>query len=75
MQRALSRFAYHRSQQMVLDHYGEPEPGTNDIEDPRQIGQWVERKFDEYGMDLPDETREMIDAAREGHYPEQIGDL
>jgi putative FmdB family regulatory protein len=74
--RALSRFAYHRSQGDILRDYGDP--GTDDVgeyRDPRQIGRWVENKFDEYGMDMPDEARSMIDAAREGEFPDSVKDL
>ncbi len=75
LSRALSRFAYHKSEQRVLEEYGS-EPGRlEDYKDPRQIGRWAERKFDEYGMELPDEAREMIDAAREGELPSPVDEL
>ena len=35
----------------------------------------AERKFDEYGVDMPDEARKMIDAAREGEFPDPVKDL
>ncbi len=35
----------------------------------------MEKKFEQYGMDLPDGAREMIDAAREGELPEPVKDL
>jgi putative FmdB family regulatory protein len=44
-------------------------------DDPRQIGRWVERRFDEMGLELPQEARTMIDAAREGEFPEPVKDL
>ena len=44
--------------------------GPDDYRDPRQIGSWVEKRFDEYGMELPEGAREMIDAAREGDFPD-----
>ncbi len=77
LKRALSRFAYHRSEQSILEQYGEPGPNARpeDYKDPRQIGRWVEKKFDEYGMDLPQEARQMIDAAREGEMPAAVKDL
>ena len=40
-----------------------------DYANPRQIGRWAERKFDEFGMRMPQEARKMIDAAREGDLP------
>lgn len=74
--RALSRFAYHRSAGDVLRDYGDPgEEDVGEYKDPRQIGRWVENKFDQYGMDLPDEARTMIDAAREGEFPDSVKDL
>ena len=72
--RALSRFAYHKSGQRVLAEHGVPR-SVDDYKDPRQIGRWVEEKFDEYGMDVPDQAREMIDAAREGEFPDPVKDL
>ena len=79
VERALSRFAYHKSQQRILEEYGDPafdSAGTEtELHDPRQIGRWVENKFDEYGMEVPKEARDMIDAAREGEFPEPVRDL
>ena len=65
MRRKMSAVMRSKSTQDVLDEYGVPQaPG--DYRDPRQIGSWVERRFQEYGVDMPAETREMIDRAREG---------
>jgi putative FmdB family regulatory protein len=73
--RALSRFAYHKSASRVLDEHGASPRSMDDYKDPRQIGRWVEKKFDEYGMDIPQPAREMIDAAREGELPDAVKDL
>jgi putative FmdB family regulatory protein len=73
--RALSRFAYHASEQRVLQQHGAEPRTVDDYKDPRQIGRWVERKFDEYGMALPDQARDMIDAAREGEFPKPVDEL
>ena len=73
--RALSRFAYHKGEQRVLEEYGSLPQRAEDYKDPRQIGRWVEKQFDDYGMDLPDEARTMIDAAREGELPDVVKDL
>jgi hypothetical protein len=71
----LSRFAVGRSAaQANRDFSAPPRPGE-EYSDPRQIGRWVENKFDEYGMDLPGEAREMIDAARDGELPDAVKDL
>ena len=73
--RALSRFAHHKGEQRVLEAYGAMPRTAEEYKDPRQIGRWVEKKFDDYGMDLPDEARTMIDAAREGELPDAVKDL
>jgi putative FmdB family regulatory protein len=73
--RTFSKFAHHKGEQRVLEEHGAEPRGLDDYKDPRQIGRWVERKFDEYGMDLPGEAREMIDAAREGELPDAVKDL
>ncbi|MBI1885796.1 MAG: zinc ribbon domain-containing protein [Chloroflexi bacterium] len=75
LERALSRFAYHKSEQTVLEEYGSEPQRLEDYKDPRQIGRWAERKFDEFGVEMPKEAREMIDAAREGEFPEPVKDL
>ena len=75
LERALSRFAYHKSEQTVLADYGAEPKRLEDYKDQRQIGRWAERKFQEFGVDMPREAREMIDAAREGEFPEPVKDL
>jgi putative FmdB family regulatory protein len=72
--RALSRFAVGRSPGQAKSDFTTPREGE-DYSDPRQIGRWVEDKFDSYGMDLPDGAREMIDAARDGELPDAVKDL
>ena len=75
LERAVSCFAYHKSEQTILEEYGAEPKRLEDYKDPRQIGRWVERKFQEYGMEVPEPAREMIDAAREGEMPEPLKDL
>jgi putative FmdB family regulatory protein len=75
LERAVSAFAYHRSEAAILEDYGGEPKRLEDYKDPRQIGRWTERKFKEFGVDMPDETRQMIDAAREGEFPDPIKDL
>jgi putative FmdB family regulatory protein len=75
LKRAVSRFAYHKSEQSILEEHGSEPKRLEDYKDPRQIGRWVERKFSEEGLELPDETRKMIDAAREGELPEPLKDV
>ena len=71
--RAISSFGIGRTMQQVLDQYGDPgHDGLDDhtpYKDPRQIGRWAEEQFSQYGMELPDDVRGIIDAAREGEYP------
>ena len=74
LERAVSRFAYRKSEQTILEEYGSEPKRLEDYRDPRQIGRWVERKFREHNMDLPDEARKMIDTAREGEFPEPVKD-
>ena len=75
--RLISRFATPKSEQQVIEQYGLPDPkaGPDAYKDPRQIGRWAEQRFDEMGIDMPSEARQMIDAARDGELPEPIKDL
>jgi len=75
LEKAVSGFAYHRSESSVLADYGSEPRRLEDYKDPRQIGRWAERKFDEAGMEMPEEARKMIDAAREGEMPDPVKDL
>jgi len=75
LERAISGFAYRRSEASVLADYGAEPKRLEDYKDPRQIGRWTERKFKELGVDVPKEAREMIDAAREGEFPDPVKDL
>lgn len=75
LSRALSRFAYHKSEQQVLERHGAEPQRLEDYKDPRQIGRWVERKFKEYDMEVPTQARDMIDAAREGEFPKPADEL
>jgi putative FmdB family regulatory protein len=76
--RMMSKFGRTYSRADIIEKYGDPSQGRggmDDYRDPRQIGGWVEKKFEEYGMDLPEGAREMIDAAREGEFPDPVKDL
>ena len=77
LKRAVSRVSIGRTESQIMEQYGMPEPGqgVDAYKDPRQIGRWVEKRFDEMGMELPSEARTMIDAAREGEFPEPVKDL
>ncbi len=77
LRRAVSRIAVHKTEQQILEEYGTPQPGggPDSYKDPRQIGRWVEQRFEQMGMELPSEARTMIDAAREGEFPAPVKDL
>jgi putative FmdB family regulatory protein len=77
LRRAVSRVAIGRTEQQIMEQYGVPDPaaGPDAYKDPRQIGRWVEKRFEEMGMELPQEARTMIDAAREGEFPAPVKDL
>lgn len=75
MARAISPFAYHRSEQTILEQYGAEPKRLEDYRDPRQIGRWAERRLKELGLEMPKEARDMIQAAREGEFPEPVKDL
>jgi putative FmdB family regulatory protein len=75
LEKTVSKFAYHRSEADILRDYGSEPKRLEDYKDPRQIGRWAERKFDEFGVEMPAEARLMIDAAREGEFPDPVKDL
>ena len=75
--RLISRVARLKTEADVRAEHGTPgiDAPAGEYRDPRQIGQWVERRFEQYGMELPAETREAIDAARQGTLPDIVDDL
>jgi putative FmdB family regulatory protein len=77
LSRVISSFAYHKSLQTVWEESGEPtiHAGDDYYRDPRNIGRWVEKKFQDMGQELPSQIREKIGAAREGVLPEPLKDL
>lgn len=76
MKRIFSPFAYHRSVKDIHEWSGEPErPGPDYYKDPRNIGRWVEKKFKEFGVEMPRQVKEMIEAAREGELPGPVKEL
>lgn len=77
MRRVISRFATPKTEAQVLEQYGAPGPGAGPeaYRDPRQIGRWAEERFDQMGVEMPSEAKQMIDAAREGELPAPVKDL
>ncbi len=74
--RVMSTFAYHRSMRDIHEASGEPSvQSTSDFyKDPRNIGRWTEKKFQDMGMDVPNEIQEEINAARDGELPDSLTD-
>jgi putative FmdB family regulatory protein len=77
LSRVISGFAYHKSLKTVWEESGEPgaHPGDDYYRDPRNIGRWVEKKFQDMGQEMPSQIQEEIRAAREGVLPEPLKDL
>jgi putative FmdB family regulatory protein len=77
LSRVISGFAYHKSLKMIWEESGEPtmHPSDDYYKDPRNIGRWVEKKFQDMGQELPSQIQEKIQAAREGVLPEPLKDL
>ncbi|OIP28073.1 MAG: hypothetical protein COT13_06435 [Chloroflexi bacterium CG08_land_8_20_14_0_20_45_12] len=76
LSRTISSFAYHKSLKTVWEGSGNPEhPGEDYYKDPRNIGRWVEKKFQDMGQELPPQIKEEIQAAREGVMPEPLKDF
>ncbi len=74
LQRLMSKVARVKSDADVLEELGDGS-GPDGVRDPRQIGRWVEKRFQEYGMEVPAETREAIARAREGELPDAVKDV
>ncbi len=77
LSRIISGFAYHKSMKAVWEDSGEPtmNPGDDYYRDPRNIGRWAEKKFQDMGQEIPAQIREKIQAAREGVLPEPLKEL
>ena len=76
LSRTISSFAYHKSLQTVWEESGDPEhPSQDYYKDPRNIGRWVEKKFEDMGQELPSQVKDKIQAAREGVMPEPLKDF
>jgi putative FmdB family regulatory protein len=77
LSRAVSGFAYHKPLKTVWEESGEPtvHRGEDYYKDPRNIGRWVEKKFQDMGQKLPSQIQEKIQSAREGMLPEPLKDL
>lgn len=70
MSRELSRVRRGRTNTDVA-----AESSGDGVDDPRMLGRWVEDRFEQYGMEIPEGARDVIDAAREGDLPAPLDDL
>lgn len=70
MSRLLSRVRRGRTDSDVA-----AESRGDGVDDPRMLGRWVEDRFEQYGMEIPEGARDAIDAAREGELPGPLEDL
>jgi putative FmdB family regulatory protein len=76
LNRLISSFAYHKSLATIHEESGDPDkPGADYYNDPRNIGRWTEKKFQDMGMEMPSQVQDMIQAARDGQMPESVKDL
>lgn len=77
MVQVISSFAYHKSEATRREEAGEPSlhQGLDYYKDPRNIGRWAEKRFQELGVEMPRQAQEMIAAARDGELPEPVKDL
>ncbi len=76
LSRLVSSFAHHRSIGSIHEGSGDPDrPGPDYYKDPRNIGRWAEKRFQQMGMDMPSEVQDMIKGAREGELPGAAKDL
>jgi len=73
MTRLVSRVARVRTAPEAREASGMPDAAGGDYyRDPRNIGRKVEEDFQRYGVDLPRDVREKIDAARDGSAPKEL---
>ena len=59
------------------DTSGPPQLNPTDdyYKDPTNIGRWAEKRLGDMGVEMPEQAREMIDAARDGEMPPAIKDI
>ena len=72
--RLISSFTYYKSINTIWEESGEPQRFSSPdyYKDPRNIGRWTEKRFTGLGLDMPDQIKEQIQAAREGELPESV---
>jgi len=75
--RAVSSFAVHRSISSIHESGDKPVmfQSPNYYKDPRNIGRWAEKKFQDMGIEMPSPLQDKIKAAREGELPDSLKEL
>lgn len=61
-QKLISRFAFGRSEEDILDELADP-AAVGDVEDPKAMADWMRRVGREMGEDLGDDFDEMVEEA------------
>lgn len=62
LQKLISRFAVARSEEQMLDDLADPDR-IGDLEDPKQMMQWMKRMGKEMGEEMGDDFDELIEEA------------
>lgn len=75
LDRMLSRFAFHRSDEERLERLADPDRfGGFDEDDPRSVARWARRMGQEVGEDLGPEFDEAIEQMEAGEMPDGFDD-
>lgn len=75
--RVISSFAIHKSISTIHEESGTPGGAISPdyFKDPRNIGRHLEKRLQDYNVEMPQEVRKSIDEAREGNLPGSLKDL
>lgn len=74
LNRLISRFAFHRSEEDRLERLADPDQfGGFDENDPKSVARWARRMGAELGEDLGPEFDEAIEQMEAGEMPEDFG--
>lgn len=76
--RLISSVAFQKSLDAGWEGSGDPGLSSSNpdyYKDPRNIGRWAEKRFQEMGVEMPSQLQQEIQAAREGELPGQLKDL
>lgn len=75
LDRMLSRFAFHRSEEERLERLADPDRfGGFDEDDPRSVARWARRMGQEVGEELGPEFDEAVEQMEAGELPDGFDD-